>query len=212
MSKLTALGVKKAGPGRHGDGSGLYLVVSDTGSRKWVLRIRVRGKRRDLGLGAATKVSLSEAREAGEDMRRAIRRGKEPVAEKHRSSAVIPTFREAAVMVHQEHRPSWKNPKHARQWLSTLEAYAFPSFGDLPVNQIDGPMVRDVLAEIWLAIPEMARRVRQRIRTVLDFAHAKGWREAETPLRSILRGLPKQPKIRRHLAAMPWQEGSRLHG
>ena len=206
MSKLTALGVKKAGPGKHGDGDGLYLVVSDAGSRKWVLRIQVRGKRRDLGLGSAAKVSLSEAREAAEDMRRAIRSGLDPVAEKRRANAVMPTFREAAVMVHQEHRPSWKNPKHARQWLSTLEAYAFPKLGDLPVNQIDGPMVRDVLAEIWLTIPETARRVRQRIGTVLDFAHAKGWREAEAPLRSVSRGLPKQPKIKGHFAAMPWQE------
>ncbi len=206
MSKLTAQGVKKAGPGKYGDGGGLYLVVSDTGSRKWVLRIQVNGKRRDLGLGAATKVTLAEARDAAEDMRRAIRRGEDPVAEKRRARATMPTFREAAIMVHQEHRPSWKNPKHAQQWLSTLEAYVFPRLGDLPVNQIDGPMVRDVLAEIWLAIPETARRVRQRIGTVLDFAHAKGWREAEAPLRSVSRGLPKQPKIKGHFAAMPWQD------
>ena len=71
---------------------------------------------------------------------------------------------------------------------------------------IDGPLVRDVLADIWLTIPETARRVRQRIGTVLDYAHAKGWREAETPLRAILRGLPKQPKKRNHLAAMHWQD------
>ena len=206
MSKLTALSVKKAKSGKHGDGGGLYLVVSGTGARKWVLRIQVRGKRRDLGLGSATNVSLAEAREAAEDMRRAIRRGDDPVAERRRARATIPTFREAALMVHEEHMPSWKNPKHAQQWLSTLDTYAFPRLGHLPVDQIDGPMVRDVLIEIWLAIPETARRVRQRIRTVLDFAHAKGWREDETPLRSILRGLPKQPKIKHHLAAMPWQQ------
>jgi integrase len=206
MRKLTALGVKKAAPGRHGDGGGLYLMVSNSGSRKWVLRIQMNGKRRDFGLGSASKVSLSEAREAAEDMRRAVNRGQDPVAEKRRARAVMPTFREAAIMVHQEHRPSWKNPKHAQQWLSTLEAYAFPRLGDLPVNQIDGPMVRDVLAEIWLAIPETARRVRQRIGTVLDFAYAKGWREAEASLRSISRGLPKQLEIKGHFAAMPWQE------
>jgi len=194
-SKLTALGVKRALTGRHGDGGGLYLVVSDTGSRKWVLRIQVNGKRRDFGLGYATSVSLSDAREAAQDIRRAVRMGLDPKAERRRAKQSMPTFREAAVMVHEEHRPSWKNAKHAKQWLSTLEAYAFPRLGDLPVNQIDGPMVRDVLAEIWLTIPETARRVRQRIGTVLDFAHAKGWRQAEAPLRSISRGLPKQPKL-----------------
>lgn len=206
MSKLTALGVKKAGAGRHGDGNGLYLVVADTGSRKWVLRIQMNGKRRDIGLGSATKVGLSEAREAAEDMRRAIRRGDDPVAARKRAKDAMPTFREAAEMVHKEHLPSWKNEKHAKQWLSTLEAHAFPRLGDLQVNKIDGPMVRDVLADIWLTIPETARRVRQRIGTVLDFAHAKGWREAEAPLRSISRGLPKQPRVREHFAALPWRE------
>jgi integrase len=206
MSKLTALGVKKAGAGRHGDGNGLYLVVADTGSRKWVLRIQMNGKRRDIGLGSATKVGLSEAREAAEDMRRAIRRGDDPVAARRREKEAMPTFCEAAAMVHKEHLPSWKNAKHAKQWLSTLEAYVFPRLGDLPVNKIDGPMVRDVLADIWLTIPETARRVRQRIGTVLDFAHAKGWREAEAPLRSISRGLPKQPRVREHFAALPWRE------
>jgi integrase len=206
MGNLTALGVKKAGAGRHGDGNGLYLVVADTGSRKWVLRIQVNGKRRDIGLGSASSVSLLEARETADEMRRAIRRGEDPVTNRRRARESIPTFQEAALMVHTEHRPSWKNAKHAAQWLSTLEAYAFPVLGSLPVNQVDGPMVRDVLADIWLEIPETARRVRQRIGTVLDFAHAKGWRDAEAPLRSITRGLPKQPRGKQHLPAMPWAE------
>jgi len=109
-------------------------------------------------------------------------------------------------MAHAERLPSWKSAKHAKQWLSTLEAHVFARLGALPVDQIDGPMVRDVLSEIWLTIPETARRVRQRIGTVLDFAHAKGWRDAEAPLRSISRGLPPQPKIKEHLAAMAWQD------
>ena len=157
MGKLTALGVKRAGPGRHGDGGGLFLVVSDTGARKWVLRIQVSGKRRDIGLGGAKDVTLADARTSAEDMRRAFRRGEDPVMARQRARVSKPTFREAAEMVHKEHRPSWKNPKHAAQWLSTLEAYAFPRMGDLPVDKIDGPLVRDVLADIWLTIPELQR-------------------------------------------------------
>ena len=152
MSKLTALGVKRAGTGRHGDGGGLYLVVSDTGSRKWVLRIQVNGKRRDFGLGSATSVSLSDAREAAEDLRRAIRAGLDPKAERRRAKQSMPTFREAAVMVHEEHRPSWKNAKHAKQWLSTLEAYVFPQLGDLPIDQIDAhesPAQEPPFKRIW---------------------------------------------------------------
>ena len=162
MGRLTALGVMRAGPGRHGDGSGLFLVVSETGARKWVLRIQMKGKRRDIGLGGAKDVTLADARTSAEDMRRAFRRGEDPVIARQRARVSKPTFREAAKMVHTEHRPSWKNPKHTAQWLSSLEAYAFPRMGDLPVDKIDGPLVRDVLADIWLTIPETARRVRQR--------------------------------------------------
>jgi integrase len=206
MTQLTAMAVRKAGTGRHGDGRGLYLVVSDSGSRKWVLRLQTNGKRRDFGLGSGSNVSLAEARDAAEDVRRIIRAGDDPVAERKRKRHSLPTFREAAVMVHQENLPAWKNKKHAQQWISTLETYAYPHFGDTPVNQIDGAMIRDALIEIWLTIPETARRVRQRIGTVLDFAHAKGWREAEAPLRSVTRGLPKQIKTREHLPALPWKE------
>jgi len=206
MAKLTALKVQRAKRGRHGDGGGLYLVVSDTGARKWVLRIQKNGKRHDLGLGSANDVSLAEAREAASDIRRAVRGGKTPLAVRRGAQQAVPTFREAASMVYEEHEPSWKSRIHAAQWITSLETYAFPRFGDLPVNQIDGPMVRDVLADIWLTIPETARRVRQRIGTVLDYAHAKGWRESEIPLRAVSRGLPKQPKKKNHFAAIHWQD------
>jgi len=210
MGKLTALKVQKAKPGRHGDGGGLYLVVSDTGAKKWVLRIQKHGRRHDVGLGSAAVVTLAEAREQAQDIRRAVRRGENPITWRERRRQTIPTFRKAAEMVHQEHRPSWRNPKHAAQWISTLETYALPRLGDLRVDQIDGPMVRDVLADIWLTIPETARRVRQRVGTVLDYAHAKGWRENEMPMRAISRGLPKQPKGTDHLAAMHWEDVPRF--
>jgi len=206
MGKLTALKVKHAGPGRHGDGDGLFLVVSHTKARKWVLRVQANGKRRDIGLGSGSVVALADAREAAQNMRRAIKQGGDPVVERRRARRIMPTFRDVAILVHGEHLPGWRNKKHAAQWLSSLEAYAFPRLGNLPIDQIDGPMVRDVLAEIWLGIPETARRVRQRIGTVLDYAHAKGWRDAEAPMRSVSRGLPRQPKTKQHLAAMPWQE------
>jgi integrase len=206
MGKLTALRVKRAGPGKHGDGGGVYLVVSDAGSRKWVLRIQINGRRRDIGLGSASKVTLAEAREAADDMRRAVRRGEDPIAERRRAREITPTFEVAARLVHEENLPSWKNEKHAAQWISTLEQYVFPDIGSLPVDKIDGSIVRDTIINIWLSIPETARRVLQRIGTVLDFAHAKGWRDTEAPIRSIRRGLPKQPRVRQHFAALPWQE------
>lgn len=210
MAKLTAMQVRNAKEaGRYVDGQGLFLEVGKTGSRSWIVRVQVAGKRRDIGLGSAHDVTLADARTKAEEVRRALREGRDVVAEKRAAKAEpvkLPTFREAAIQVHREHLPTWKNSKHADQWLATLEQHAFPRLGDIPVSDVTGPMVRDTLAEIWLVIPETARRVRQRIGAVLDWAHAKGWRETDAPLRAITKGLPKQPKKDNHFAAIPWKE------
>ena len=97
----------------------------------------------------------------------------------------VPTFREAARMVHAEHLPSWKNPKHGKQWIATMERYVFPKLGDVQIDKITASMVREVLLDIWLTIPETARRVRQRIGTVLDYGYACDWRDQEAPMRSV---------------------------
>jgi len=204
MGKLTTVRVRSLKePGRYSDGQGLMLVVGKDGSRKWVLRVQADGRRRDFGLGAAAQVTLAEARDAAATIRKQVKAGQDPRAEKRRARETIPMFRDAALQVHAEHKPSWKNAKHAAQWLASLEQHAFPALGLVRIDKIDGPMVRDVLAAIWLTIPETARRVRQRIGTVLDWAHAKGYRQFEAPTRSISRGLPRQPKVREHFAAMP---------
>ncbi len=205
MGSLTVPQVKNAKPGRHGDGGGLYLLVSNTGAKSWLLRIQRDGKRRDIGLGSVRDVTLAEAREAATATRKLVRQGVDPVAERKRD-AEIPTFRKVAGMVHAENAPSWKNDKHAAQWFSSLEAYAFDDIGDAPVSEIEAGDIRDTLAKIWLTKPETARRVRQRIGSVLDFAFAKGWRNAEAPMRSITKALPNQPKGQAHHAALPWHE------
>jgi integrase len=132
--------------------------------------------------------------------------GLDPVFEK-RKAAGIPTFKEASKKVVDLHRKTWRNEKHEAQWLRTLEMFAWPTLGDIRVSEVTGPMVRNVLAEIWLTKPETARRVRQRIGAVLDWAYASGYRETEAPMRSISKGLPRQPKKgESHFAAMPYGE------
>jgi integrase len=208
VGKLTATKVRALKePGRYGDGAGLMLVVGTDGSRKWVLRLQAGGKRRDFGLGPAAAVTLAAARAEADRLRQMVRAGLDPVAERNRVADPVPTFAESARRVHSEHRPTWKNKKHAAQWLTSLEVHAFPHFGDVSVADVTGPMVRNALAEIWLTLPETARRVRQRIGAVLDWAHAKGYRASEAP-RAMLtagRGLPRQPKNRRHFAALGWK-------
>jgi integrase len=207
MGKLSATQVRSIKqPGRYQDGDGLMLIVSSTGAASWLLRTQAGKRRREFGLGSLRNVSLAEAREAAAAVRKQFKAGVDPLAEKRKAARQIPTFREAAEKAHSERRRTWRNGKHSDQWLATLERYAFPTIGGLPVNGIDGPAIRDVLLPIWLEIPETARRVRQRIGAVLDWAHGNGFRDTEAPIRSISRALPRQPRKDGHFAAMPYQE------
>lgn len=192
--------------GRYADGNGLYLIVEPSGSKRWLLRIVVQSKRRDIGLGGAGLVSLSEAREKALSYRRVARDGGDPFAERRKAQASVPTFAEAAEQVHEEHKASWANPKHAAQWLNTLKTYACPHFGTRRVDQIETPDVLRALAPIWLTKPETARRVRQRIGTVLDWAKTAGHRSGENPIEGVARGLPKQTDTVEHHAALPYTE------
>ena len=207
MGQLSATKIKTlTEPGRYIDGDGLMMEIAPGGSRSWKLRVRVDGKRRDFGLGSLSIVTLTEAREKAREYRRLIAQGIDPVAEKKKEKIVIPTFRAAAEQVHAEHKASWKNGKHQVQWITTLETYAYPFIGDRLVNDIEGPQIRKALLPIWLSKPETARRVRQRIGAVLDWAYVNGLRDSEAPMRSLSKGLPRQPKDDGHFAAMPYTE------
>lgn len=206
MPKLTVLRVKNAPTGRHADGLGLYLLVKPSGSRSWVLRAQSHGRRRDFGLGSAELVSLHEAREKAREGLKMLRLGYDPSVEWKRGREVTPTFEEAATQYHESVQHGWRNGKHVAQWLSTLRAYAFPTLGARRVDQIDAAAVQSALLPIWLDKPETARRVRQRIAAVLDYAHSRGWRATEAPARAIAKGLPKQPRQGRHFAAMPYAD------
>jgi len=203
---LTATAVKAArAAGRYGDGNGLFLLVGRGGGKSWLVRIQKDGRRRDFGLGSAAKVPLSLARDRAALVRSQVEAGIDPIAER-RKAAGIPTFRQAATLAHAEHKGSWANGKHQAQWLSSLEAYAFPAFGDVSVAAVDAPAVRDALAAIWLQKPETARRLRQRIRTVIDWAVGKGYRDGPIAMTVIDKALPKQRERVKHHAALPYAD------
>jgi integrase len=209
MGKLTAIGVKAANePGRYQDGSGLQLFVKPSGTKSWVLRIQVDGKRKDIGLGSATDISLRDARDKAEEIRRLYRNGADPLEERRAAKLppkIAPTFREAAIAAHGEHKNGWRNIKHRADWLSSLERFAFPTIGDVAVDEITAPKVRDLLLPIWLDRPETARRVYQRVRLVMDWAVINEHRP-DIDLRRLARALPRQPKSENHFAAMPYEE------
>jgi integrase len=163
------------------------------------------GRRRDYGLGSTFDVSLAEARDAAMALRRQVRLGVDPVAEKRRSRKVVPSFETAARDCYEAMKEGWKNQRHA-SWIASLENHVFPLIGARPINELDSPAVVEVLSPIWLDIPDTARRILQRIGAVLDFAHIKGWLLEEVSLRSVRKGLPRQVEKAGHLEAMPYAD------
>lgn len=202
---LTAQFVKNATtPGKHFDGHGLYLRVEPNGSKFWVQRITIRGKRCEMGLGSPTLVSLAEARTKALDNRRLARAGGDPLRAKREAQAVL-TFEEAARRVHALHLPTWRNEKHGHDFINSLETYAFPRLGKLKVADVTTADVLAVLAPIWTEKHETARRVRQRIGTVMKWAVAQGWRQ-DNPAQDISQALPKVSRQKAHRKAMPYAE------
>ena len=206
---LTALQVRKARePGKYSDGRGLMLVVKPSGAGSWVLRAMVGGKRYEVGLGSREDVSLAEARERANETRKKLRAGATPAslrAEAKRAQGM--TFAEAARRVHAERAGGWKNKKHAAQWIATLEAYAFPAFGNVIVADIGSAHILEAIQPLWLAKPETARRTKQRIGTVLDWAHAREHRTEAAPMRAVNAALKKQKTgTKRHFPSMPYRD------
>jgi integrase len=207
IGRLTARKVETAKPGKYSDGHNLYLIVSPTGGRKWVLRFTWRGKAREMGLGTPASVPLADAREKAAQARRMIAQGIDPIHERKRDRG-IPTFGEMADQVRESLSEGFRNEKHKAQWKSTLATYAAP-LSDKPVDTISTDDVLAVLKPIWTTKAETASRVRGRIEKILDAAKAKGKRQGENPARwrgNLDHLLSKQSKrTRRHHAAMPYE-------
>ena len=216
--KLTAVRVRTlTAPGRYGDGKGLWLQVRDPAHRSWLFRFKLHGRERAMGLGAVEDVPLAEARNAADECRKLLRQGIDPIehrkaerAEKAAAARGI-SFREVAGRYIEAHKAGWRNAKHADQWRNTLEAYAFPIFGALPVAAVDTGAVMRVLEPLWRVKTETASRLRGRIENVLDYATARSWRQGENPARwrgHLQKLLPARAKVQRveHHAALPWRQ------
>ena len=175
--RLTARKVETAKAGKYSDGGNLYLIVSPTGSRKWVLRFTWRGKAKEMGLGSATTVDLADARERAVEARRKVAKGINPIEDRKRDNG-NPSLGEVADSVRESLSAGFRNEKHKAQWKTTLATYA-ASLRDKPVDTITTDDVLAVLKPIWTTKPETASRVRGRIEKILDAAKAKGFRQGE---------------------------------
>jgi integrase len=219
IGRLTALKVDKAKrPGMYADGGGLYLRVTQSGTKNWVFRFMLNGRPRWMGVGPLHTIGLAEARNRAAAFRLQRHDGVDPI-EKRRAerlearldAAKAVTFKECAARYIASHRAGWRNPKHAAQWQATLATYAEPVMGGLSVQAIDTALVLKVLEPIWTAKPETAGRVRGRMESILDWAKVRGYRAGENPARwrgHLDKQLPARSKVRRveHHAALPYAE------
>lgn len=219
VSRLSAVAVSKSSaPGMYADGGGLYLRITPTGTKSWIFRFMLHRRAREMGLGPFPAISLAAARSSAAECRRLRALGIDPIEsrkEKHVTArleaAKSTTFKSAAESYIATQAAGWRNRKHASQWRATLETYAYPVFGHLPVEAVDTPLVLKVLEPIWSTKTETANRVRGRIEAVLDSAKVRDLRRGENPARwrgHLENLLPKRSKVQRvkHHPALPYAE------
>ena len=205
-------------PGLHPDGAGLYLKVTEGGTRSWIFRYTRNGKTRDMGIGPYPAISLAKARESAAQARKQLVDGADPLSEKslkrRRETAIASretTFAACAEALITSQESGWRNPKHRAQWRSTLTTYVYPTLGRLDVRDVDTAAIIQVLEPIWTTRTETASRIRGRIESVLGWATAHGLREGPNP--ATWRGhlnklLPASSKVRRtrHHPALSYAE------
>lgn len=215
--KLTATKVKALNsPGRYADGNGLYLQVAKQGTKSWIYRFQLNGKRRELGLGSIKEKSLSVARSEARAMRELVLQGVDPklhrdAGKNEQQTRQSWTFDRASEAYIQSHESAWNNKKHIQQWRNTLNTYASPVLGSIPVEIIDTALVMRCIEPIWLSKNETATRVRARIEKVLSWSIALHYRDSPNP--AVWRGtiselLPQPSKVStvKHHSALPYAE------
>ena len=196
--------VKESGKYHDGKGTGLYLRVEPNGSRFWVQRTTVNGKRREIGLGSPPMVSLIEAREEAEANKRLIRRGADPLAQK-RNSRRQKTFEEAARAAHVELSPTWKNPKDRASFLTTMQTYIFPRFGGVPLADVTSADVRHAILLAREIAPGVAKKLIYRVSAVFKWGIAEG-ACVMNPATTDALALPRIERTIQHRKALPYTE------
>ena len=207
FNKLTAMTVKKLSkPGKYADGNNLYLQIDISGARRWILRLTVGHRRRDMGLGSTMIVSLEEARQLARLYRGIAKSGGDPFLERQKERGFKVTFAYCAQKVHELNKPTWKNEKLALQWYSSLENHVLPKIGKLPISQITSSDILNVLSPIWNTRTDTARKLKQRIRLIIKWARAKGFFQGDDPVELAEQALPRKKRSDNHHKSLSYKD------
>ena len=207
FNKLTAMTVKKLSkPGKYADGNNLYLQIDISGARRWILRLTVGHRRRDMGLGSTMIVSLEEARQLARLYRGIAKSGGDPFLERQKERGFKVTFAYCAQKVHELNKPTWKNEKFALQWYSSLENHVLPKIGKLPISQITSSDILNVLSPIWNTRTDTARKLKQRIRLIIKWARAKGFFQGDDPVELAEQALPRKKRSNNHHKSLSYKD------
>ena len=206
--KLTAKFVENVSEaGKYYDQHGLFLHVRPSGAKKWLQRYTFQGRRREIGLGSAKIVSVATARRNAHQNLVLVSEGIDPIEDKKRDS-IIPQFEMAARKVYEDNRPTWRNAKHAAQFITTLETYAFPVIGSMSVKEINSSHILRILSPIWVTKAETAKRVRQRLSTVFKYCVAQQWRTDDPANIAIVEALPNPKRKVQHRKSISYNDVS----
>ena len=203
-------------PGMYRVAPGLYLRVAPGGSRQFVQRIMVHGKRRDIGLGGWPTTSLTEAREKAICNRAEVLAGGNPIAyrgahrieRKHRCP--MPSFAQVQEKTLEGLAATWRNPKTARNWKQGMHRYVAPHIGNMPIDEVSREDVLEILVPLWTQKPNLARKTRQRMSSVFRLAMAYGHIEVNLAGEAIDAALPRQKAVRNHHRALAYPRIPRM--
>lgn len=208
--RLNAKLASKSPAGKFADGAGLWLVKDSVERGKWVLRVTVYGRRREMGLGPYPDVSLASARSLADEARAKVRSGLDPIRERERArrdaKRNLHLLEDVARDAFEARKAELKGDGKAGRWFSPIELHVLPKLGKVPVADIDQSDIRDCLAPIWHTKSETAEKAMSRLRIIMVHGSALGLTvdlQAVEKARALLgRSRHKEENI----PALPWQE------
>lgn len=214
LNALTQMRARNLDAGKHADGQGLWLIKRSKGAGKWIVRLVIRGKRREMGLGPWPDVSIAEARERAAEARKAVRDGLDPIVERAKQRQVprVVTLNEAAKGCFEAKKAELKNANAVKRWLGLLENHVLPKIGHMPVEDVDQHMIKKTLEPLWYSKAETARKSLGHIGQTLKYAAALGLEvDLQAPMKARAL-LGKQRHKTEHIPAMPYADAPKFYG